>query len=138
MNIEWSRFAVCRIKVGKKTPEFELSKINNSMKKQPLCKQLWLLIGLMALIINAGSGQSTGISLEEAIRIARENYAGLERDRLTVEQQQALAGSGLLTQPTQLFFSGEEFDFNGQSGVQFVAVRQVVDCLRLQPDLVGA
>lgn len=94
------------------------------MNRLSLAIQLWLLLGLLVTVIHTGKGQSNGISLDEALRIAKENYAGLERDRLSVEQQQQLANSGLLSQPTQLYFSGEEFNFNGQSGVQSLNAQQ--------------
>ncbi len=84
----------------------------------------------LLLVILAGGlssfcfGQNASISLGEAIDRAKNNYAGIERDRLSVEQQNQLTSSGLLTPPTQLFLSGEEFDFNGQSGVQSLNVQQ--------------
>ena len=90
----------------------------------PLYKQVWLLLALLIAVFQTGNGQNNSISLEEALRIARDSYAGLERDRLSVEQQTRLSGAGLLTQPTQLFFSGEEFNFGGQSGVQSINVQQ--------------
>ena len=89
-----------------------------------LIRQLLLAITLVGIITSENYGQSSTIGLGEALGIARANYAGLERGRLSVEQQTQLAGSGLPMQPAQLFFSGEEFDFNGQSGVQSFNIQQ--------------
>lgn len=82
-----------------------------------------ILAGISAMIL-PGTSQRASIDLEEALQIARDNYAGLERDRLSVQQQSELAGSGLPAQPAQLFFSGEEFDFDGATGVHSLNIQQ--------------
>ena len=89
-----------------------------------LIRQLLLAITLVGIITGENYGQSSTIGLEKALGLARANYAGLERDRLSVEQQTQLAGSGLPMQPAQLFFTGEEFNFDGQSGVQSLNIQQ--------------
>jgi cobalt-zinc-cadmium resistance protein CzcA len=94
------------------------------MSFQLQIRQLLLSITFIGVISTWCSGQNSSIGLEEAIRIASANHAGIERDRLSVEQQTQLAGSGLLMQPAQLFITGEEFDFDGQSGVQSLNIQQ--------------
>lgn len=94
------------------------------MIRRQFKRQLLLLLGLFCGVITSSIGQSEIISLEEALSIARKNYAGLERDRLSVDQQNKLAEAGLPSQPTQLYFSGEEFNLNGQSGVQSINIQQ--------------
>jgi len=86
--------------------------------------QLWLLLGLFCASTTSSIGQITSISLEEALSIARKNYADLERDRLSVDQQNKLAGAGLPMQPTQLYLSGEEFGANNQTGIHSINIQQ--------------
>jgi cobalt-zinc-cadmium resistance protein CzcA len=86
--------------------------------------QLLLLLGLVCALTTPSIGQTTSISLEEALSIARKNYAGLERDRLAVDQQNKLADAGLPMQPTQLFLSGEEFGVNDQTGIHSINIQQ--------------
>lgn len=68
--------------------------------------------------------QQQQLDLGEALRLARIQNAGLERDRLSVQQQERLAASGLPAQPAQVFFSGEEFNFSGQTGIQSFNLQQ--------------
>ncbi|MGH1434908.1 MAG: TolC family protein [Lewinella sp.] len=93
------------------------------IKRQFKIKTL-LLLGLVCAVTTLSIGQSKSIDLEEALIIARENYAGLERDRLVVDQQNRLAATRLPLQPTQLYFSGEEFGANNQSGIHSFNVQQ--------------
>jgi cobalt-zinc-cadmium resistance protein CzcA len=86
--------------------------------------QLLLLLGLVCALTTSSIGQTKSISLEEALSIARKNHAGLERDRLIVDQQNKLADAGLPIQPTQLYFSGEEFGVNDQSGIHSINIQQ--------------
>lgn len=94
------------------------------MNSQPLIRQIGLVLALVGVISTPGKGQSIPIGLEEALHIARAHYAGLEQGRLSVEQQNKLSETGIPAQPAQLFFSGEEFNFSGQSGVQSINVQQ--------------
>jgi cobalt-zinc-cadmium resistance protein CzcA len=91
--------------------------------KQQFFKE-WVMCVIAGTIALSVFGQSKAITLDEAISIARNNYAGLERDRLTVEKYNKLATTGLPAQPTQLYVSGEEFGSNGQSGVHSLNVFQ--------------
>jgi len=87
----------------------------------------YLFAGLSAVLCTitlSVFGQNGAISLDEALSIARNNYAGLERDRLTIEQYNKLASTGMARQPTQLYFSSEEFGSNGQSGVHSINLQQ--------------
>ncbi len=86
--------------------------------------QLLLLAGLVCVLTTSSIAQAIPISLEEALSVARKHYAGLERDRLTVDQQNKLAEAGVPMQPTQLFLSGEEFGVNDQTGVHSINVQQ--------------
>ncbi len=86
--------------------------------------RLLLIMGLVCAVTISINGQSKSIGLDEAISIASNNYAGLERDRLIVKQQNKLADSGPLKQPTQLYLSSEEFGANDQSGVHSINILQ--------------
>lgn len=94
------------------------------MIKRQFKIEILLLLGLVCAVATSSIGQSKSIGLEEALSIARKNYAGLERDRLAVDQQNKLAEAGLLPQPTQLYLSGEEFGANGQTGIHSINVQQ--------------
>jgi cobalt-zinc-cadmium resistance protein CzcA len=83
-----------------------------------------LFLGLVCTLTTSSFGQTKSISLKEALSIARKNYAGLERDKLVLNQQNILAEGGQPMQPTQLYFSGEEFGGNGQSGIHSINVQQ--------------
>ncbi|MCB0643000.1 MAG: TolC family protein, partial [Phaeodactylibacter sp.] len=87
-------------------------------------KQLYLVPALVVGVMSWTAGQGAQSYLRAAVDIAAANFAGLERDRLAVAQQRQLATSGLPMQATQLFFSGEEFNFEGQSGVQSFNIQQ--------------
>lgn len=91
--------------------------------KQQFFKE-WVMCAVFCTIALSVFGQIQAISLEEALSIARKNYAGLERDRLKIEQYNKLASTGLPIQPTQLYISGEEFGSNGQTGVHSLNVQQ--------------
>jgi len=91
--------------------------------KQQFFKE-WVMCAMICTITLSVFGQNNAINLEEALSIARNNYAGLERDRLTIEQYNKLASTGLPVQPTQLYISGEEFGSNGQSGVHSLNIQQ--------------
>ena len=82
------------------------------------------MCAMICIIALSLYSQNKAISLDEALSIARDNYAGLERDRLTIEQYKKLASTGLPMQPTQLYISGEEFGSNGQSGIHALNVQQ--------------
>ncbi len=94
------------------------------MIKRPFTIKTLLLLGLVCAVTTLSIGQTKSIDLEEALTIARENYAGLERDRLAVDQQHRLAETRLPFQPTQLYFSGEEFGANNQTGIHSFNVQQ--------------
>lgn len=65
-----------------------------------------------------------GISLEEALEIARKNAPSIKRDILKQEQQAALASGNLLTPTTNIFTSGEEVDRNLTGGITSVGFLQ--------------
>lgn len=94
------------------------------MIKRQFKIEILLLLGLVCAVTTSSIGQSKSIDLEEALSIARQNYAGLERDRLAVDQQNKLAEAGLPFQPTQLYLSGEEFGVNDQTGIHSINVQQ--------------
>lgn len=94
------------------------------MNNFPIIRLLILILPLLVSSVATIQAQKVGITLEEALRIARENHTALERDQLLIQQQSRLAEDGLLTSPTQIFVTGEEFNFDGQSGVQSFNIQQ--------------
>ena len=83
-----------------------------------------LLLGLICSVTTLSIGQSTTINLQEALNIARENYAGLKRDRLVIDQFSKLSETGVPLQPTQIYLSGEEFGANNQTGIHSLNIQQ--------------
>ena len=94
------------------------------MEMKQIIKRLFLVGALTGSIVYWGYSQNIQIELEEALRVAKTNNADVERARLGVEQSAQLLDAGPLMPPAQLFFSGEEFNFGGQSGVQSLNVQQ--------------
>ncbi len=86
--------------------------------------KVMLLLGIMVIVTTSSSGQNNYISLQEAVEIARKNYVGLEKDRLSIAQRNKMAQASLPLLPAQLSVSGEEFDFNKQSGVHSLNIQQ--------------
>jgi len=68
--------------------------------------------------------QSQNVSLEEAIDIALKNDPTIVRDQLASLQYEKLQGAGMAQQKTQIFLSGDEFNFGGISGVQSINIQQ--------------
>ena len=64
------------------------------------------------------------ISLEQAIEIATKQDPSLILAELNVMQSDKQAKVGLAFQPTQISLSGEEFNFDGISGVQSLNIQQ--------------
>ncbi len=103
--------------------------INNELKSFTMIRrqfkiEILLLLGLVCTVTAIINGQSKSINLTDALSIARSNYAGLDRDRLVVLQQNKLADTRLPFQPTQLYLSGEEIGANNQTGIHSFNVQQ--------------
>ncbi|MCG8329993.1 MAG: TolC family protein [Chitinophagales bacterium] len=92
------------------------------MIQQPIKSCLLMLF--LCSITSWSIGQTQAISLDEALNIAKKNYAGLERDRLNLEQYQQLSNAGLPMQATQISVSGEEFRTNGATGIHSFNLQQ--------------
>ncbi|MDX1685646.1 MAG: TolC family protein [Saprospiraceae bacterium] len=87
-------------------------------------KIIVIFLSLFLLLSANLLSQETSVGLEEAIDIARSNYAGLKRDELSVERFRTLSKSGQPHQPAQIFISGEEFNTDGQLGIHSLNVQQ--------------
>ncbi len=86
--------------------------------------KLLTVLGLLLLASSLVKAQYPAIGLDEALEIARSNYAGLERDRLAVEQQMQLASAGVESMPFQISVLGDEFDFGENSGIRSLSINQ--------------
>ncbi len=64
------------------------------------------------------------ITIEKAIEIATKQDPTLILAELKVLQSDKQSEVGLATQPTQISFSGEEFNFEGVSGIQSLNIQQ--------------
>jgi len=83
-----------------------------------------ILLFMLCITSSWLSAQTQFISLDKAIQIAKQNYAGLDRDRLRISQYEQLAKSGVLKSPTQISYIAEELDPNGASGVHSIDIQQ--------------
>lgn len=80
---------------------------------------------LLLLIMFAHTNQAQElISLEEAIEIALVNYIAVDRDELLINKYELLAEAGKPQEATQLYLSGEEFNFRSQRGIHSINVQQ--------------
>jgi len=82
-----------------------------------------LAIGLLFFAVGL-SGQSTPISLENAIQKARQNYPVLQSQLLKVAQAQKIAGIKSTHPVAQITLSSEEYDFAKNSGVHSLGIQQ--------------
>lgn len=86
-------------------------------------KEIKIIISIVYVLLSGGLfGQS--ITLDEALLIASENYNGIRYDQLYIDKQKVLANGGSPQQLTQIFISGEEFDFKDQRGIHSLNVQQ--------------
>ncbi len=85
---------------------------------------IWVLVLIISTFSIAADGQINSISIEEALNIAYNNYPGLKRDKLVVDQYNQLAETGVPMQLSQITFTGEEFGSNGQTGVHSLNIQQ--------------
>ncbi len=84
---------------------------------------IYIITFILLLPIQAFA-QYPRIDLEEALKIARKNHAGLETGRLLTEQRKKMVEAGILHPPTQIFISSEEFDVKDQKGLHSLNFQQ--------------
>ncbi len=81
-------------------------------------------VTLLMAFCGVGFAQSPKISLDQAIALGQKNYPTLKAEQLQVEQAQKL-GTIKSSQPmTNIFVSGEEFNFAESTGVHSFGVTQ--------------
>lgn len=86
-------------------------------------KEIKITVSIAFVLLTCGVfGQS--ITLDEALNMASENYNGIQYDQLYIDQQKVLASGGNPQQPTQIFISGEEFDFKDRRDIHSLNVQQ--------------
>jgi len=82
-------------------------------------------VGLLLMCISGiGFAQNPRVSLDEAIAIGHRNYPTIKTGRLQVEQAQKLGTIKSIQPPTNIFLSGEEFNFNESSGIHSLRIMQ--------------
>jgi len=85
-----------------------------------------MLYCFFVAVANSGNAQEfTPITIEKAIELALQNDPNILLADLKVAQNEKLSEAGVPYQPTQLFMSGDEFNFDGISGVQSLNIQQV-------------
>ncbi|MDX1407982.1 MAG: hypothetical protein R3330_07605, partial [Saprospiraceae bacterium] len=83
-----------------------------------------LFIALVFCCWTVGQSQGLPITMDEAVHIASSHHAGLRSMRLSVDQRDRLAEAGPKQPPGELYLSGEEFDFGGQTGIHSLNLAQ--------------
>ncbi len=78
----------------------------------------------MAYALGSSAQQYIPITIDNAIEIALQQDPSMLLADLKVSQNDNLSVAGVPNQPTQIFISGEEFNFEGISGVQSLNIQQ--------------
>ena len=79
---------------------------------------------LMAIATSSTAQQYKSISIDEAIQIALKVDPSMLLADLRIAQKEKFSQMGTFHQPTQISFSGEEFNFEGISGIQSLNIQQ--------------
>jgi len=88
-------------------------------------KNIVLLYCLCMLFINSISAQQyKSIPIEQAIELALKQDPSMILADLYITQSDVLSTGGVPMQPAQIFFSGDEFNFDGISGIQSLNIQQ--------------
>ena len=88
-------------------------------------KNIVLLLGVILAVQNFGTAQNEiSISLEQAIQIAQENDPSLRVNGLQRFQNEKLSQGSVPRPASQITFSGDEMNFDGNAGVQSLNFQQ--------------
>ena len=79
----------------------------------------------MASALGISAQQNTPITMDKAVEIALQQDPSMLLADLKVSQNDKLSAAGVPNQATQIFFSGDEFNFEGISGVQSFNIQQI-------------
>ena len=79
---------------------------------------------LMAGAVSSTAQEYKSITIDEAIEIALKIDPSILLADLKIAQKEKFSQTGTLHQPTQISFSGEEFNFGGVSGIQSLNIQQ--------------
>lgn len=78
----------------------------------------------MAYAMGSSAQQYTPITIDKATELALQQDPSMLLADLKISQNDRLSLAGVPNQPTQIFFSGDEFNFEGISGVQGLNIQQ--------------
>lgn len=78
----------------------------------------------MAYATGSSAQQYTPITIDKATELALQQDPSMLLADLKISQNDRLSLAGVPNQPTQIFFSGDEFNFEGISGVQGLNIQQ--------------
>jgi cobalt-zinc-cadmium resistance protein CzcA len=93
-------------------------------KFQGITIRFFSLFVVIVFGIKTIEAQKEVVNFDQAFEIAVHNYAGIEFEKLNVQQREVLAQSGIPQHTAQIYISGEEFDFENQSGVHSLNINQ--------------
>lgn len=83
-----------------------------------------IVLGLVPISSTYGQSQASTITLEQALNIARKSNASLKSGKYEIDRQNKLADAGALKPFSQIFMSGEEFNFSGEQGIHSLNLYQ--------------
>ncbi len=95
-----------------------------SEKRRDTAVRSGLVVVLLGVGMPSAVGQSPAIGLEEAVRMAKTNYPSLITSRGKVDQAERLLGTRSNHPMASVFISGDEFNFDGVSGLQSLGMAQ--------------
>ena len=81
-------------------------------------------VAILLIACNFGFAQNQKVSLEEAITIGKRNYPTLKASQLQVAQAQKLTDVKAIHPRSNIYISGEEFNFGENQGVHSVGILQ--------------
>jgi cobalt-zinc-cadmium resistance protein CzcA len=86
-----------------------------------------ILLFVVVIFYSQSSYAQEKITVDEAVKIAVENYPGLKSVKLNVEKEEALQKSVWDLGDTEFFYSKEETDGSTNSGIESFGITQQID-----------
>jgi cobalt-zinc-cadmium resistance protein CzcA len=82
------------------------------------------LVSILLLFFITGHSQVSKLSLEEAIEMSQKNFAAIKTNQLQIQRANKLSEIKSTLPLTNIFITGEEFDFQENSGIHSIGAQQ--------------
>ncbi|MFK7770905.1 MAG: CusA/CzcA family heavy metal efflux RND transporter [Saprospiraceae bacterium] len=82
------------------------------------------LVSVLLLFFITGHSQVSKLSLEEAIAMSQQNFAVIKTNQLQIQRANKLSEIKSTLPATNIFITGEEFDFNDSKGIHSIGAQQ--------------